>query len=128
MGQRIILIDDDPDIIQSMKVVLEGEGYEVETARNSTEGIEKIRVFKPQLIILDVMMNTKDEGFQAAYKMKADSEIKKIPIVMITSVGQITGFEFDKEKDGDFIQAEEFVEKPVKAKQLLEIVKRNILK
>ena len=126
MSKKIIIIDDDPDVVQSMRIVLEKEGYNIITASNGREGLEKIRKDKPNLILLDIMMTTKDEGFQTAYELRGDDALKDIPIVMITSVGQITGFEFNKDKDGDFIPADEFVEKPVRPKQLLDIVRKNL--
>jgi CheY-like chemotaxis protein len=126
MSKKIVIIDDDPDIVESMKIVLDKEGYNVITAFNGKDGLEKIRASKPNLVLLDIMMTSKDEGFQVSYAMKADPALKDIPIVMITSVAQMTGFEFDKKKDGDFIPADEYVEKPVKPKQLIEIVRKNL--
>ncbi len=126
MSKKIIIIDDDPDIIESMQIVLEKEGYIVDSAPNGQDGLAKIRADKPNLILLDVMMTSKDEGFQVSYEIKGDPDLKDIPVVMITSVSQVTGFEFDKEKDGAFIPVDDFVEKPVKPKQLLDIVRKNL--
>ena len=126
MSKKIIIIDDDPDIVESMSIVLEKEGFIVDSAPNGKDGLEKIKADKPDLILLDVMMSTKDEGFQVAYDLKGDEKLKNIPIVMITSVAQVTGFNFDKEKDGAFIAADEYVEKPVKPKQLIDIVRKNL--
>jgi two-component system, OmpR family, alkaline phosphatase synthesis response regulator PhoP len=126
MSKKIIIIDDDPDIVESMKIVLEKEGYIITTAPNGKDGMEKIKNDRPNLILLDVMMNTKDEGFEVSYKLKSDPELKNIPIIMITSVSQVTGFEFNKERDGDFIPVDDFVEKPVKPKNLIDIVRRNL--
>ena len=126
MSKKIIIIDDDPDIVESMRIVLEKEGFNVISASNGQEGLAKIRSDKPNLILLDVMMKTKDEGFQVSYELRNDPELKDIPVVMVTSVGKVTGFEFNKEKDGDYIPVDEFVEKPVKPKQLLEIVRKNL--
>jgi len=126
VSKKIIIVDDDPDIVESMRIVLEKEGYDIITASNGKEGLEKIKKERPNLILLDIMMNTRDEGFQVSYQLKADPELKSIPIVMITSVAQITGFKFDKEKDGDFLPADEYVEKPVNPKKLLDIVRKNL--
>ena len=126
MSKKIIVIDDDPDIVESMKIVLDKEGYNVITASNGKDGLEKIKAEKPNLILLDVMMTSKDEGFQVSYALKADPELKDIPVVIISSVGQVTGFDFDKDKDGAFIPVDEFVEKPVKPKQLIDIVRKNL--
>jgi len=126
VSKKIIIIDDDPDILESMKIVLDKEGYNVITASNGKDGLEKVKAEKPNLVLLDVMMTSKDEGFQVSYAMKADPEMKDIPIVIISSVSQVTGFDFSKEKDGAFIPVDEFVEKPVKPKQLIDIVRKNL--
>ena len=77
-------------------------------------------------MILDVMMNTDDEGFQVTYKMKQDSELCCIPIVMVTSVGARTGFSFDRTKDEDFLPVNEFLEKPVDPRVLVDKVRENL--
>jgi len=88
----ILIVDDDKDVFESMKIVLEAEGYRVEWATNGSEAIQKAKASKPDLMILDVMMNSDDEGFQVTYKMKQDSDLSCIPIVMLTSVAFRTGF------------------------------------
>jgi len=112
--------------VESMKIVLAKEGYDVITALNGKEGLEKIRAGKPDLVLLDIMMTSKDEGFQVSYAMKADPALKDIPIVIVSSVAQVTGFDFNKEKDGDFMPADEYIVKPVKPKQLIDIVRKNL--
>lgn len=126
MSKKIIIIDDDPDILESMKIVLDKEGYTVITATNGKDGLELVKAEKPNLVLLDVMMTSKDEGFQVSYAMKGDPDLKDIPIVIISSVSQVTGFDFNKDKDGAFIPVDEFVEKPVKPKQLIDIVRKNL--
>ena len=126
MSKKIIIIDDDPDILESMKIVLDKEDYNVLTATNGKDGLELVKAEMPNLVLLDVMMTSKDEGFQVSYAMKADPALKDIPIVIISSVSQVTGFDFDKDKDGAFIPVDEFVEKPVKPKQLIDIVRKNL--
>ena len=126
MSKKIIIIDDDPEIVTSMRIVLEKEGYEVVTAHNGTVGMEKIRSEKPNLILLDIMMSDRDEGFQVSYRLKNDDELKDIPVVIISSVAQVTGFEFDKSRDGEFMPVDDYVEKPVLPKQLLDIVRKHL--
>ena len=126
MSKKILIIDDDPDIVESMKIVLEKEGYEVISAPNGKLGLEKARAEKPNMILLDIMMTTRDEGFQISYDLKADEALKNVPVVIISSVAQVTGFDFNKDKDGDFIPADEYIEKPVKTKQLVDIVRKNL--
>jgi CheY-like chemotaxis protein len=124
--KKILIVDDDRDVFESMKIVLEAEGYAVDWATNGTEAIEKAKAGKPDLMILDVMMNTDDEGFQVSYKMREDPELLHVPIVMVTSVGTKTGFSFDKNRDQDFLPVNEFLEKPVDPKVLVDKVRENL--
>ena len=80
----------------------------------------------PDLVILDVMMESQDEGFHIAYQMRNNEETKELPIIMLSAVGQETGFEFDEEKDGDFLPVNQFIEKPINPDTLIEIVKTNL--
>jgi CheY-like chemotaxis protein len=101
--KNILIVDDDRDVFESMKIVLEAD-----------------------LMILDVMMNTDDEGFQVTYTMKQDPQLSCIPIVMVTSVGARTGFSFDRKKDEDFLAVNEFLEKPVDPRTLVDKVRENL--
>ena len=116
---KILLIDDDADIVEAVKIVLESKGYNVITANEGDAGYKKAETERPDLVILDVMMKTKDQGFQVSYKLKNNPELSKIPILMLTSVGRETGFRFNKETDADYLPVEEFIEKPIKPHKLL---------
>ncbi len=120
---RILIIDDDADLVEALKVMLEAKGFEVLTAYNGDEGFELAKRERPDLIILDVMMKTKDEGFQVSYKLKHDPGMADIPILILTSIGRETGFSFSKE-DEDYIVADDFAEKPIKPGELIKRVKR----
>jgi two-component system alkaline phosphatase synthesis response regulator PhoP len=124
--KKILIVDDDRDVFESMKIVLQSEGYEVEWATNGREAMEKARARKPDLMILDVMMNTDDEGFQVSYKMREDKELSSLPIIMVTSIGSKTGFSFNKGRDEDFLPVNEFLEKPVDPKVLIDKVRENL--
>jgi len=124
MGRgRILIIDDDPDITEAMRVVLENEDYEVDAAIDSAEGMKRISDSKPDLIILDVMMHTAEEGFDLSRSLKQNPEYKEIPILMLTAVKQKTGLDF-KSVAGDetWLPVEDFLDKPVKPDVLLERV------
>ncbi|NQU28252.1 MAG: response regulator, partial [Candidatus Marinimicrobia bacterium] len=81
---------------------------------------------QPDLLILDVMMGTQDEGFQLAYQIRSAAETSDIPIVMVTAVGAQTGFDFDPAKDENYLPVDEYLEKPVNPQALLDTVKRNL--
>ena len=125
MGQaRILIVDDDPDITEAMKVVLENQGYTVDSAKDGSEGMERIKAAKPDLIILDVMMNTLSEGFLISRELKKDPKYKHIPIMMVTSIKQKTGIDFETAAgDETWLPVEEYLNKPVNPEVLLDKVK-----
>ena len=124
MAKRVLIIDDDPDIVEAERMILESHGYEVDSASDGEAGLAKAQKTRPDLIILDVMMTTMDQGFQVAYKLKASPELQKIPVLMATSVGQVTKFKFDPKKDAEFLPVEAFIEKPIKPAELVSTVER----
>ncbi len=126
MSKKIMIIDDDIDLVEAMRITLETENYKVIDAQEGQKGLEILKKEKPDLLILDVMMGTLDEGFHIAYQIRNDDEIKDIPILMVTAVGAQTGFEFDMQRDEDFLPVNEFIEKPVNPQVLLDTVKRNL--
>jgi DNA-binding response OmpR family regulator len=121
---KILCIDDDHDVIEFCKIALESKGFDVATANDGTEGYDKAVNFKPELIILDVMMSNTTEGFHTAYKFRQNEELKFTPILMFTSINQEFNYNFSKEKDGEFLPVDDFVEKPISAKVLLEKVEK----
>ncbi len=84
--KRILIVDDDIDVITTMKAILTREGYEVIPAMNKTEGMEKLRSEKPDLAILDVMMTTHYEGFELAQEMLNNPEFRDVPFLIQSSI------------------------------------------
>jgi len=126
MPKKVLIIDDDIDLVEAMRITLEGAGLLVIDAQDGQKGLDKIKKEKPDLIILDVMMGTQDEGFHIAYSLRNDPLTADLPIIMLTAIGQETGFAFNKEKDGDFLPVNEFIEKPINPDKLIETVKSNL--
>jgi len=124
MGQgRILIIDDDPDITEAMTVVLENKGYEVHCAPDSDQGMERLKEARPDLIILDVMMRTSQEGFEFSRQIKHDAQFKEIPILMLTAVKEKKGLDFKSEAgDESWLPVQAFLDKPVKPDMLIEKV------
>lgn len=83
---KILLVDDDIDIINVLQAILSKNGYNVITANNKADGIRKLREEKPDLAILDVMMSTHYEGFELAKEIKEDANISNVPLMMLTSI------------------------------------------
>ncbi|MGB6867881.1 MAG: response regulator [Candidatus Aminicenantaceae bacterium] len=124
--EKILLVDDDLDFLELHKAVLKKHGYEVLTATNSKEGIERVRTDMPDLIILDLMMEKHDAGFFFSKQIKSDPLFKNIPILMISSVAEATGFSFSMEKDGYWMKTDDFLNKPVMPDVLISKVKQLI--
>jgi len=122
--KKILIIEDDLDIIESMKVVLESKKYQVISANDGKEGFEKAKAEKPDLIILDVMMRHKTEGFDVTQNLRRNEQTKYIPILMVTAITQKTGFPFSPETDGEFLPVDDYVEKPVQPDDLLSRVEK----
>ena len=87
--KKILVVDDDMDIRTTLKTIL-GKNYDVETASNRAEGLEKMRSEHPDLAILDVVMDTKYEGFELAKAMAEDKQLDDIPVLMLTSIDIMT--------------------------------------
>lgn len=117
---KILIIDDDPDIVEAMKVVLESKNYEVTIAKSGEEGLKKTREGKPDLIILDVMMESMDKGFDVARNLKNDQSYKNIPILMLTAIKEKTGLGFEKEAgDPDWLPVDDYCDKPLNPEELI---------
>ena len=117
---KILIVDDDPDIVEAMKVVLEDKNYKVASAKSGEEGLKKVKSDKPDLIILDIMMETGDKGFDVARALKRDKNYKNIPILMLTAIKEKTGLDFKNEAgDEVWLPVDDYVEKPLKPAELL---------
>ena len=117
---KVLIADDDQDIRDSLQVSLESRQYTVVTAADKEEGMEKIKTEKPDLLILDVMMSTWQDGFDMSRELKNDPELKKIPILMLTGIKEETGISFDKTAgDPTWCPVEGFLNKPVEPDILL---------
>ncbi len=110
----IAVIDDDPDIVDASSLVLKSKGYDVVTATNPEDGYKIIMQKKPDLIILDVMMDEPDDGFFMAQKLRKDKI--KTPILMYTSVSKAIGMDFGK---SEMVPVDDFVEKPISPEELI---------
>ena len=127
-GGKILLVDDDPDFLEMHKAVLRNHGYEVLTATSGQEGLERVRAEMPDLVILDLMMEKHDAGFSFSKTLKTDPLFKRIPILMVTSVAEATGYRFSLEEDGYWMKTDDFLDKPVLPAVLLDRVGRLLEK
>lgn len=110
----IAIIDDDPDILDASSLVLKSKGHDVITANNPNDGYSIVKNKKPDLIILDVMMDEPDDGFYLAQKFRKEGIT--IPILMYTSVSKAIGLDFGK---SEMVPVDDFVEKPISPEELV---------
>jgi len=123
---KILIVDDDRDFVEISRATLESKGYQVVPAYNGKEGLEKALKEDPDLIVLDVMMEKLDDGFSVCRELKNDPELKKIPVLMVTGITQKTGLKFSPLTDGEYLPAEDLMDKPIKPTALLKRVE-NLL-
>lgn len=116
---KILLVDDDADFIEQNTGALENNGFEVVACSSGREVLDKVRFEQPDLIVLDLMMERHDAGFAVAKALKADPVFKRIPILMVSSAMEKTGFEFSQEMDGYWMKTDDYVGKPVGPEELL---------
>lgn len=122
MVNKVLVIDDDNDFVESIVNLLEARGYTVASASNGQEGVEKAKANKPDLILLDVMMTTKDEGFNVARQLQSTDEVKGTPVIMVTGVRKEMNLPFGFEPDETWLPVKQILEKPVKPEALLKAV------
>jgi DNA-binding response OmpR family regulator len=119
-AKRILLVDDDRDLVASVKAFLEARGYDVDTAHSGIEARERLAVQRPDLVVLDIMMDYDTDGFNVAYKLRDEPETECIPIIIMS------GFTKELETKTHIFEpmmyrewpAAKFFEKPVKLADL----------
>ncbi|MBA7702219.1 Alkaline phosphatase synthesis transcriptional regulatory protein PhoP [subsurface metagenome] len=127
MQGKILVIDDDIDFVESIKIVLESKPYEVIVALEGDEALRKAREEGPDLILMDIIMPVKD-GFTAAEQLKKDPQLSKIPTVMLTSFSARRGETAIPVSRGLTLDVEDYIEKPVSPEELLARVEKYLKK
>lgn len=128
-NKKIVVVDDDQDIRDSLQVILEGKQYTVITAANKKEGMEKIKSEKPDLIMLDVMMSSPFDGLDMSRELKKDPQLKNTPILMLTGIKEQTGIPLKSSAgDPDWCPVDGFLYKPFKPDTLLAKVEKLMSK
>lgn len=120
---KILVIDDDPDIVTAVTMVLESGGHQVLSASSGKLGLQRIKAETPDLIVLDVMMETHTEGFELVFKLYSPDPasewraFRNIPILMLTAIHSTTPLRY--EPDIDYLPVELFVDKPIDPEDLI---------
>ena len=118
---KVLIIDDDRDIVETTGALLEFEGYEIHSADNVEEGIGMIGTIEPDIVLLDIMFpEKKTRGFEAAAEIK--ERYPELPILAFTAINREYAFDFTHED----IKADEFINKPVETDKLVELINKHI--
>ena len=128
MAKKVLIIDDEPDMVTFLSTLLEDNGYEVVTAVDGEEGLDKVKSEKPDLISLDLLMPNKT-GIKMYRELRKDPEVADIPVVMVTGFGKddVPSIDFKKWVHERSIKAPEaYIEKPVDKEMLLNAVRQAI--
>ncbi len=126
---KILVVDDDIDYVESTGAILEANGYEVIAAYDGKEGLDKAKSELPQVILVDLMMNTINEGYDLVRDIRSDKRFDEVPLIMISSAHQVEAF-----KDANFVPDEVwfpidmFLDKPIDKETLLKYVGRMLKK
>ena len=123
--QLILVVDDDPDLVEALSMKLESENFQVEKAYDGLEAWDRIKEQRPALVILDVMMPRKD-GYTVCDEIKKSSEYKDIPVVLLTAVADAVTSTNYTHLDGKNTLADDYIPKPIELDKLMEIVKDNL--
>lgn len=121
MTKKIMVVDDEPDTVDLVKLVLETEGYEILVAYSGQEALDKIKVNRPDLVLLDIMMPQMD-GWTVRKKIVGNEETKDIPVVMLTAKAQ----PIDKMIGLHVVGVTDYITKPFGRKELIDSVKRIV--
>jgi CheY-like chemotaxis protein len=126
---KILVIDDEEAIRDSLQAILESRQYTVITAADRTEGMDKIKAEKPDLLILDIMMSSWLDGLDMSKTLKDDLQFKDMPIVMLTGVKERTIFDFRPRAGGpDWCSVDAYLDKPVEPDVLLAEIEKQLAK
>jgi two-component system alkaline phosphatase synthesis response regulator PhoP len=127
MPKKILLIDDDPDLLNAVKMILESKSYEVAAAFGGIEGLEKAKTEKPDLIVLDVMMPDKD-GYSVCKELKSDPQLSKIPVILLTGVVSHISTTRYTQQMGLETDADDYIDKPVEPDVLVKRIETLLSK
>ena len=116
---RVLVVDDDRDFVAAMESLLESNSYEVIAAYNKNEAMEMVESARPDLVVLDIMMEGLGDGVSICKKLKYDRELRHIPVLVVSSITQKTGFKVPTQTGVEDFAADDYLEKPFRSADLL---------
>jgi two-component system, OmpR family, alkaline phosphatase synthesis response regulator PhoP len=123
--QLILVVDDDPDLVESVSMKLESEGFAVDKAYDGVEALDRIKAQRPTLVILDVMMPRKN-GYELCDELKTSDEYKDIPVLLLTAVADAVTSSNYTHQGGKNTLADDYIPKPIELDKLMELVRDNL--
>ncbi len=127
MPKKILIVDDDPDLVEAVTLILESKNYTVAAAYGGIEGLQKARTENPDLIVLDVMMPDKD-GYVVCKELKADPELSQIPVLLLTAVVSHIPTTRFSQQIGLETEADDYIDKPVEPAVLVNRIETLLAK
>ena len=127
--KTVLIVDDDEDFRESTATLLEAEGYNVVLASSGKKGLEKLVESHPDVVLLDVMMETMEEGYGVTYSIKNLPQYRAcqhVPIIMLSSIGQSPDVRFSRAPEVEMIRPDRYLTKPVDVPLLLETLEKLI--
>jgi len=129
---KIMVVDDDPDVVEILRLVLETAGYQVASANSAPQGLDKVKEFCPNLVLLDVMMPDGTEGFQFVWKLRNEfpPELADTPIIVLSAIHETTKLRFYPDqsdgtyRSGEFLPVQGFIDKPAEPEMLLKRIEQ----
>jgi two-component system alkaline phosphatase synthesis response regulator PhoP len=123
---KILVIDDDPDFLLAVRMVLEAHDFEMEAAMTPEEGISKVLSVEPDLVILDIMMPKGYEGFDVAREIREKHKLIDLPIFMLTSIHSTKNVPYRFAPDEDYLPVDVFLDKPIEPEQLVDTIQEML--
>ena len=125
---KIVMIDDNTDFLFTMETFLKKNGFEVQTAEDGQKGLELIRKERPDLVLLDIMMETLFSGFEVCKAVRSDDDLKYIPIIGISAMGEELDIDYSQWPDYEYFRPDAFLDKPIDKQRLLQLIPEVIQK
>ena len=119
---KVVLIDDNADFLFTMETFLTRNGFEVFTADDGEKGFDLVLKERPDLVLLDIMMETLFSGFEVCKQIRSNEDSKDTPIIGISGMSNELGLKYDKWPDWEYFRPDEFLDKPVDKDKLLVII------
>jgi DNA-binding response OmpR family regulator len=127
-NHKILFVDDDRDFLGAQQAFFQGKGYAVAIHDRVGGAVETAKAEKPDVIVLDLMMEHHDSGFQLARKLRQDPSFATVPILMLSGVASATGHKFSADAANlkEWLKLDAFLDKPVTGRQLLKVIEEKL--